>query len=145
MPVAETQAPVLFDKRVDQIGFADRLNKLHVADLRTEVKSSLIEKGMDLVAGDAFVGVLVSSNEKTIDPKKFHGLIKKGVITEKQFFASIRVVNTDAARVLGKDAAAEVSTVTPASPRLVVSPKEGVEVSLVEALKGLAAAADNSK
>lgn len=138
----QTHVPtVARDARVDQIGFANELAKQHIDGLKDAVKTRMLDGEVQLVEGDFFQGLLVAGGTVgTICPRKFHRLLKQGKITEDQFHACISVQRKPAEQYCSGKELDRMSEFKPASPRLVVSRKKGVEPSLVDAIRGLSKA-----
>jgi hypothetical protein len=139
---AAAPAPaVVRDVRIDRIGFASELQKQYVDDVKSAVKSDMLERETTLAEGDYFEARLVAGGTVgTIDPRKFHRLIDRGSLKLADFLACCRIDRGKAEElVAGKDLD-RMSEFRPASPQLRVTRKKGVEIKLVDALKGLGAA-----
>lgn len=123
----ETQAPPRRDVRVDQIGFCKELERRHADTLIAAVKLKMAAEVVERVEGDYFTGLLVGGTVRTVDPAALLKLLTKEKITVAQFLSAISV------------------QIKPATPKLVVARKKGVEILLVDALKGLGTAIGEGK
>jgi hypothetical protein len=128
------------DVRVDQVGFVAELVKHHADHRKSEVKCSMLEKGLDRVAGDFFAGHLVTSSSAEIDVAKFFKLFEQEKLSKKDLLACISVSRASASKALGQDAIARLLVEKPPVHQLRVERVKGVEVSLVDAVKHLAVA-----
>lgn len=131
------QAKLPRDVRVDQIGYVDEVKKQYADDLKTAVKSHMLEDELVRVTGDAFEGLLVQGRERTVPPAKLLRMYEQKKITKAQFLACMKVGNEAADKLLGKAAVARMSKFEDAPPKLCVTRIKGVEITLVDALKQL--------
>ena len=125
------------DVRVDQIGFAAELQKQHVDHLKSAVKVRMTGEGLDRVEGDYFEGQLVETSASTVDPGKLLAMYAKDNITRAQLLSCLSVKKEPLAAFLTGEQISAMSTTTGGTPQLRVSRKKGVELKLVDAVKGL--------
>jgi hypothetical protein len=135
----ESQA-IARDVRVDRIGFANELSKQFADKLKADVKTRMAEEKLELVEGEYFEGKFVQGTVGTVDPRKVYRLIKSGKLSESQFLECVRVDRGKLEQYLAGKDIDRLSDFSPATPQLRVTRKKGVEVKLVDALKGLNAA-----
>jgi hypothetical protein len=126
------------DVRVDHLGFVNELTK-HFADpLKQQIKLRMNERKLDLAEGDFFEGLLVRGESSSIDPAKYLKLFEKGRITRADFLSALSIKRTAATVFLSEKEVDAISDATPATPQLRVSRRKGVEIKLVDAVRGLA-------
>jgi len=129
-----------FDPRVDQLGFVAELQKQFADDLKTVVKTDMLGADEDRRRGESFEAVLVQGTTQTVNPERWVKLYETGRITRAQFMAALSVRRDHALDALGRDELAKISFQTTNTPALRVSRIKGVQVSLVDAVRSLAAA-----
>ena len=134
--MSEAAAPAR-DFRIDQIGFAGELQKRHVDNLKSAVKVRMTGEGLDLVAGDFFEGRLVATETGVVDPAKLLNLWAKDKITRAQLLSALSVRKEPLAEFLSRGEIEAMSTTAAGSPQLRVTRIKGVELKLVDAVKGL--------
>jgi hypothetical protein len=128
------------DVRVDHLGFVGELADEFAKPLRDRVKTDLEERGTPRVSGDAFQGLLVMVRSSWIDADKFLRLYERKKMSRAQFLAAISVKKEPALQVLSGQDLAAITSEGNATPSLRVTRIKGVEVSLIEAVKTIAAA-----
>jgi hypothetical protein len=129
------------DIRVDQIGFVGELQKQFVEPLKATLKARMGERQIDVCEGEYFSALLVEGGTlSVVDAGKFVRLYESKSITRAEFLSAIAVRNDPCRAFLSGKELAAISEQTPASPQLRVSRKKGVEVRLVDAVKGIASA-----
>jgi hypothetical protein len=137
MSTATQDKKIAREIRVDRIGFANELVKQFADGLKDDVKARMKSEELDVVEGDFFEGKYVQGTVGTVDPVRVFKLIKSGRLKESEFLQCIRVERGKLEEFLsGRDIDA-LSSFAPSTPQLRVSRKKGVEVKLVDALRGL--------
>lgn len=135
--VAETP---IRDIRVDAIGFVNELVAHFANELKTKVKSGMMEKGAERAEGDAFDALLVAGEISTVDPAKFLRKYEKGEISKKDFLSAISVARGKAEEFMAPRDLDLISDTKASSPSLRVTRKKGVNPTLVESVKAVGAA-----
>ena len=135
------ERPAVRDVRVDQIGLVKLLVSQHAEPLIDSVKASLALKGAGVAEGDVYRGLLVSGGTvQTVSPELWLRAWKRKEITEAQFVAAISVNKTAALEAMGKSRLAEISTHAPATPQLRVSQIQKIPITVLDAVRSIAAA-----
>jgi hypothetical protein len=128
------------DIRIDQLGFAGELERsLFLKNLRATAKQNLQDKGVERAEGDYFAALLVESERATTDPDKLLRLYERGKISRAQLVSALSVTREPCKKFLSLDDLAKISTTEPATSRLTVTRKKGVQIELVDMVKTLAA------
>lgn len=130
-------AAVPRDVRVDQIGFVNELVSQHANNLKTALKVRMDNDSIERVRGDVFEGLLVSTFVSTVPPAKLLALYEKDKITRAQFLSALSVRKEPLEAFLSGDEIRRISETTPGNPQLRVNRIKGVELKLVDAVKGL--------
>lgn len=142
MSPTETAAPKR-DARIDRIGFAGELTKHFIDPLKKTVKASHPDPGTRLTA-DYFDALIVGGESTSIDPSDWLHLLNTGKIDRKQFCSAIRVSTETAREVLDAKTFERIADSKPAPIKLVVSRQKDVEASLINALRHVRSAFDES-
>lgn len=141
--MSQIETPVIpRDARIDHIGFVTELQKQFVEPLKGDVKGRMLANDAREVQGDFFTAQLagVGSSVGTLDPVKVFRRVKQGLLTEAQFLECCRIERGKLEEyVSGKDLD-RMTEFVPATPQLRITRKKGVELKLVDALKGLGSA-----
>jgi hypothetical protein len=137
----DTPIPSGRDVRVDRIGYVQELVRQYADKLKKQVKERMDRDSLLLLEGDAFEGRLAASTSSTIDAEKFLRLWERGTITRKDFLAAITVQRSQAAKLMSPFELEAISETEDGAPRLTIVRKKGVEVSLIQALSHVQAAA----
>lgn len=142
MPTADTEQPKpLRDINIDRIGYVNELVSQFVNDAKTKLKNKFLLSDTKTGEGDQFTATFISGGETlSADPAKLLKMHEAGKITTKQLVSALRVNNEAAAVFLSKEQLRKISTASPQSPTLRITRKKGVQIQLVDALKGLNAA-----
>lgn len=133
------------DVRVDQIGFCNELEKRYAKTLIASVKLKMAADVVEKVQGDYFEGLLVRAMERTVDPANLLKLLTQKKITVAQFLSAITVQIKPCTAFLSGDQINAMSDSAPATPKLLITRKKGVEILLVDVVKGLGAAIGEAK
>lgn len=127
------------DRRVDQIGYVAELVKQFADPAKAALKLRMAQREIDLAEGSKFQALLVAGvSIGVVDPARLLKLYETKQITRQQFLSAITVRNEPCRQFLSRDAIDAISAQKPAEPRLTVSRRKGVEISLVEAVRELA-------
>ena len=127
------------DRRVDQIGYVAELVKQFADPAKAALKLRMAQREIDLAEGSKFQALLVAGvSIGVVDPARLLKLYESKQITRQQFLSAITVRNEPCRQFLSRDAIDAISAQKPAEPRLTVSRRKGVEISLVEAVRELA-------
>jgi hypothetical protein len=127
------------DRRVDQIGYVAELVKQFAEPAKAALKLRMAQREIDLAEGSKFQALLVGGGSiGVVDPARLLKLYEGKQITRQQFLSAITVRNEPCRQFLSRDAIDAISAQKPAEPRLTVSRRKGVEISLVEAVRELA-------
>jgi hypothetical protein len=130
--------PARRDVRVDRIGFAKELDRQYVDDLKDAVKAA--HPVGTRLEGDYFEATVAGTSSTEVAPSGWLRLYEAKAIDRAQFLAGIKVSTTVAKDTLSQRDYKRLATTTEGSPRLNVTRRKGVEVALVDALKGLGTA-----
>lgn len=132
------------DQRIDELGFINELVKHHAEPLKDKIKHGMTLAGAKCAEGDSFVGSLMTPTVNTIDPNKFLRLFEMKHITRKQLLSALRVSNEAAKEFLSPEVIGRISTEAPGTDRLTVARIKGVQITLVNAVKHIAAAVEHT-
>lgn len=125
------------DVRVDHIGFCNELASKLANDLKSAVKVRMAGEEIDRVRGDYFEGQLVQSTVSTVDPAKLLAMYAKEKITRAQMLSALTVKKEPLAEFLTGAQIDAISESGPGTPQLRITRIKGVELKLVDAVKGL--------
>lgn len=131
------------EKQIDIIGFVGELQKHLAEPLKDRVKHTMGLKGADRAEADYFSALLVQGTIRTIDPSKFLQLYERGKLTRAQFVLALRINREAAAESLSGEEIDRISEQSPATPALRVTRIKGVDLSLAESVKQIAAQVDS--
>ena len=141
MPTAQAEVRISNQQQlraaIDQIGFLKELEDQRGKPLKDAVKNHMSAAEKDDFDAEYFDAKLVHGTVQTVDPARFFRLWKRGVIKDADFLACITVQRGKANEFMSDrdlDAISDARDTT----SLRVTRKKGVEVKLVDALKGVA-------
>lgn len=131
------------DVRVDRIGFVGELMKQYIDGdhgLKAKVKGEL-EAGQS-AEGDYFVGRLDAAVAAEISASGVYKLHKQGKLSEAELIEMISVKSTVAKEKIDPKTLKRLTRTYEGTPRLTITRKKGVEIKLVDAVRGLSSAID---
>lgn len=132
------------DIRVDHIGYVQELARLWADGLKAAVKLRMGEDGISRVQGDQFEALLSQSSRSPIDAAKFLKLYEAGLISRKQLLAAITVNTAAAAEFLSPEQLRRISGPEITTCSLRIARKQGVQVTLCDAVRAVAKAAPST-
>jgi hypothetical protein len=129
------------DKRVDYCGLVDLLKKKFADPLKAKLKEAAESRGLDILEGDLYDGKITGGGTSyRIDTQRFIALCRKKKISKAKIDAALRVNGKDAESLLSGD---EIESISVAAGMIDKSftavLKKGVNVSLTDAIEGIAA------
>ncbi len=128
------------DVRVDRIGFVQELAK-HWIEAKPDGVKARVKMGLEVgeaVEGDFFFARLDAASETEISVSAVLKLYEQKAISRAELVEMLTVRNEPARKILSPKTIQRISQTFTGSPRLVVARKEGVEVKLADAVRGIA-------
>ncbi len=126
------------DRRIDQIGFINEIVRQYIegdGGIKAQLKAALERRGE--LRGEYFLARLDQAQGRGIEAIHILRLLARGRITQAQAADMFTVRMSVADEVLDAATRHRLTTITPLSPRLVIQRLPGVQVELVEAIRGL--------
>jgi hypothetical protein len=130
-----------FDKRIDEIGYAQELAGAFTKDRRTAVKVMMLGKQVTRATANCFEAVLVESDgDRVVDPSELLKLYTKNKITRDQLVGVLSASASKCEKFLSKDQIDAISERKEKEPYVKVTRIKTAAETIVERIKRLAAA-----